>query len=157
MGGRDPWFDAIYQRNSERLIHIAEQILGSRELAEDLVQDTFMVLLAKRNVTETYENPDAYVMQVMRNRIGSELQKASRKRVEPLEEKHAPFLAVEDEEKLDDILPNWLTSPERQFLIWRAEEGRSMEEIAQLLGCSAHACHAKMYRLRKKFKKYYEK
>lgn len=157
MGGHDPWFEAIYRRNSERLINLAEQVLGSRELAEDLAQDTFMVLLAKRNVTETYEHPDAYVVKVMRNRIGSELQKASRKRVEPLEEKHAPFLAVEDKEKFEDILPGWLTPQERQFLIWRAEEGRSMEEIAKLLGCSEHACHARMYRLRNKFKKYYNK
>lgn len=157
MSGHDPWFDAIYDRNSDRLVKIAEQILGSHELAEDLMQDTFMVLLAKRNETETYEHPDAYLVKVMRNRIGSELQKAERKRVEPLEEKHAPFLSVEDKEKMDDILPHWLTPQERQFLIWRAEEGRSMQEIAQLLGCSEHACHAKMYRLRNKFKSYYKK
>ena len=153
----DPWFDAIYRRNASRLIKIAEHILGSHELAEDLVQDSFMVLLAKRNETETYENPDAYLVKVLRNRIGSELQRAERKRVEPLDEKHTPFLATEDREKLEDILPSWLTPQELQFLIWRVEEGRSMREIAQLLDCSEEACHTRMYRLRNKFKKYYRK
>lgn len=157
MGGYDPWFDTIYKRNAERLVRIAEHVLGDRELAEDLMQDTFMVLLAKRHETETYENPDAYLVKVLRNRIGSEIQKAERKRVEPLEEKHTPFMAVEDRETMDEILPNWLTEQERQLLIWRAEEGRSMQEIAVLLGCSEHACHMKMYRLRNKFEKYYKK
>lgn len=156
MNGHDPWFDEVYERNAKRLFMLAVQILGSRELAEDLVQDSFMVLLVKRNEIETYEHPDVYLTKVMRNRIGSELQKASRKRVEPLEEKHAPYLAVEDQEKLEDILPNWLTAQERQFLIWRAEEGRTMQEIAQMLGCSEHACHAKMYRLRNKLKKHFK-
>ena len=62
MGGYDPWFDAIYKRNAERLVRIAEHVLGDRELAEDLMQDAFMVLLAKRHETETYENPDAYLV-----------------------------------------------------------------------------------------------
>lgn len=157
MNRADPWFNEIYRNNAKRLVAVAEHVLGNHELAEDLVQDTFMVLLAKRNKIETYERPDLYLTKVLRNRIGSELQRAERKRVEPLEEKHTPFLAVEDEERFEDVLPNWLDAEERQFLIWRVEEGRSMREIAQMLGCSEEACHARMYRLRKKFQKFLKK
>lgn len=155
MGQTDPWFDSLYRENAQRLFKVAYQILNNRAIAEELVQDTFMVLLVQREKVERYEHPEAYLMDVMRKRIGSELQKAYRKREEPLSEKHASIAAREDHhESVADILPSWLTKQERQFLIWRAEDGLSFQEIARRFGCSEHACHAKMYRLREKFKKY---
>lgn len=155
MGGTDPWFDSLYRENAQRLFKVAYHVLKNRAIAEELVQDTFMVLLVHREKVEQYEHPGAYLMDVMRKRIGSELQKAYRKREEPLEEKHTSIAAGEDRrESVGDILPGWLTEQERQILIWRAEDGLSFQEIALRLGCSEHACHARMYRLREKFKKY---
>lgn len=158
MGRIDPWFDSLYRRNAERLFKVAYYVLKNRAVAEELVQDTFMVLLVQREKVEKYEHPEAYLLDVLRKRIGSELQKASRKREEPLEEWHESIAAQEDSrERIEDILPHWLNEQERQILIWRAEEGLSFREIALRLGCSEHACHARMYRLREKFKKIAEK
>jgi len=155
VGRTDPWFDSLYRENAQRLFKVAYHVLKNRAVAEELVQDTFMVLLVQREKVEQYEHPEAYLLDVMRKRIGSELQKAYRKREEPLEEKHASIAAREDRrESVGDILPGWLTEQERQILIWRAEDGLSFQEISLRLGCSEHACHARMYRLREKFKKY---
>ena len=158
VGRIDPWFDSLYRANSERLFKVAYYVLKNRAVAEELVQDTFMVLLVQREKVEKYEHPEAYLMDVMRKRIGSELQKAFRKREEPLEEKHESIAACEaHRERVEDILPPWLNEQERKILIWRAEDGLSFQEIALRLGCSEHACHARMYRLREKFKKIAEK
>ena len=158
MGKTDPWFDSLYRKNADRLFKVAYHILKNHAVAEELVQDTFMVLLVQREKVEKYEYPEAYLMDVLRKRIGSELQKASRKREEPLEAKHDSIAAGEDDrERVEDILPPWLNEQERKLLIWRAENGLSFQEIALRLGCSEHACHARMYRLREKFKKYAEK
>ena len=155
MGQTDPWFDSLYRENAQRLFKVAYHVLRNRSVAEELVQDTFMVLLVQREKVEGYEHPEAYLMDVLRKRIGSELQKAYRKREEPLEEKHEAIAAREDRhETVGDLLPDWLSEQERQILIWRVEDGLSFRQIAQRLGCSEHACHAKMYRLREKFKKY---
>ena len=153
MGKIDPWFDSLYRNNAGRLFRVANHILQNRSVAEELVQDTFMVVLVQREKVEKYEYPEAYLMDVLRKRIGSEIQRASYKREEPLEEKHeAIAVAGGLEECLVDILPDWLSEQERQILLWRAEDGLSFREIGLRLGCSEHACHAKMYRLREKFK-----
>lgn len=155
MGRTDPWFDSLYRENAQRLFNVAYYVLKNRAVAEELVHDTFAVLLMQREKVERYECPEAYLMDVMRKRIGSELQKAYRKREEPLEEKHAAVAAREDcHDRVADLLPDWLNEQERQILLWRAEDGLSFQQIAQRLGCSEHACHARMYRLREKFKKY---
>lgn len=158
MGKPDPWFDSLYRNNADKLFKIANYTLHNPSVAEDLVQDTFMILLIKRAEVETYDHPEAFLLDVMRKRIGNELQKAAHKREEPMTDKHKSIAAPEtNRERVEDIFPEWLTEQERQILIWRAEDGLSFREIACRLGCSEHACHARMYRLRGKFKKYMEK
>ena len=158
MGKPDPWFDSLYRNNAVKLFYIANYALNNRSVAEELVQDTFLILLMKRSEVEHYKHPEAFLVDVLRKRIGNELQRAARRQIEPLDEKTEVLIAVEDyKERVEDILPDWLTEQERQLLIWRAEDGLSFQEIAQRLGCSEHACHAKMYRLRGKFKKFSKK
>lgn len=155
MGKTDPWFDSLYRENAKRLFNVAYHVLKNRAVAEELMHDTFMVLLVHREKVERYEHPEAYLMDVMKKRIGSELQKAYRTREEPLDDKHvADASVVDNHDRVADLLPRWLNEQERQILLWRAEDGLSFQEIARRLGCSEHACHARMYRLREKFKKF---
>ena len=154
MGKTDPWFDALYRNNAPRMIKIAYHLLNDRAVAEEVVQDTFVILLTKRSEVELYEHPEAFLMNVLRKRIGNELQRASRRLEKPMGETHeATLVGPSYKDRLEDILPDWLTPQERQILIWRVEYGLGFQEIAKRLGCSEHACHAKMYRLREKFKK----
>lgn len=154
MGKPDPWFDALYDAHAEKLVQIATYALDNRAVAEELVQDTFMILLAQKEKVKTYDHPEAFLRDVLRKRIGNEMQRAYRSREESLEPKHESYLAFEDKtERVEDILPDGLTEQDRQIIIWRAEYELPHEEIAKRLGCSTHACHAKLYRLRNKLKK----
>ena len=154
MGKIDPWFDSIYRENAARLFKVANYILRNRALAEELVQDTFMVLLVHREKVEQYERPEAFLMNVLRKRIGSEIQRASYRMEEPLDVRHEAIAAVDVfEDGFEEALPDWLNEQDRQFLILRVEEGRSLREVAFIMGCSEHACQVRMYRLREKFRK----
>ena len=153
VGEIDLWFDELYRKNADKLFRVANHILHNPAVAEELVQDAFMVLLVQREKVEGYQYPEAYLMEVLRKRIGSELQRASYKWEEPLVEEHEEMAAEEAENCLEDVLPEWLSEQERQLLIWHVEEGLSFREIGLRLGCSEHACHARMYRLREKFRK----
>lgn len=158
VGRIDPWFDAIYRENAARLFKVANYILRNRAVAEELVQDTFMVLLLHREKVEHYEKPEAFLMDVLRKRIGTELQRAVYRMEEPLDEQHEGLTAKECvEEQMADVLPDWLSKQDRQFLIWKVEEGQSLREIALRMGCTEHACQSRMYRLREKFRKMQEK
>lgn len=154
VGASDPWFDSLYEKYSLRLCNVAATILHNYSVAEELVQDAFLVLLANRHTTETYEHPYAFLLKVLKNLIGSEMQRASYKREEPLDTRHESLAATEIcGDRLEDILPDWLSEEERQFLLWRLEDRLSFQEIALRLNTTEHACHARMYRLREKFKK----
>lgn len=154
MGKPDPWFDSLYEKNAKYLFKAANLALRDPSKAEDVVQDTFTVLVIKRKAVENYQYPSAFLWDVLRKRIGNELQKSSRYMEESLE-LMPEFVAALDpfEEKVADILPNWLNEKERQMLIWRLDEELSWAEISQRMGISVHACEARMNRLREKFKK----
>ena len=123
VGASDPWFDSLYEKYSSKLFAIANSILHNRSVAEELVQDVFLILLANRDTAETFEYPFAYLLKVLKNRIGSEMQRACYKREEPLDAKHESLAAKEFcSERLEDILPDWLNEDERQFLIWRIDD-----------------------------------
>ena len=154
VGACDPWFDSLYEENSKKLYRIANTILHNRSLAEELVQDTFTILLVNREKVERYVHPEAFLLNVLKKRIGSEMQRECYRREEPLGDKHL-FLAAPEvhTERLEEILPEWLNQEERQLLLWRLEDQLSFQEIALRLNTTEHACHARMYRLREKFKK----
>lgn len=154
MGRIDPWFDSIYRNNAGRLFKVANYILHNRAVAEELVQDTFMVLLVHREKVKHYENLEAFLMDVLRKRIGSEIQKAAYRMEEPLGEQHESIAATDGfEESMEDVLPDWLSEEDRQFLILRVEEGLSYREIALRMGCAEITCRVRMHRLREKFRK----
>ena len=153
MSKSDAWFDEVYNANIQRMVRFVEAIFNDAEIAQDLAHEAFIVLISLRNRNVIIDRPGGFLMTTLRNIVGSEMQKAERKRVEHLAEWHEKYMTVEEQDKLEYYLPNWLSPEERQFLLWWLEEGRTMKEVGQLIGCSEHACYARMNRLRAKFKK----
>ena len=48
MRREDPWFDEVYQKYSPQLLKAAAVLLDDEWLAEEIVQDVFVVLLLHR-------------------------------------------------------------------------------------------------------------
>src|SRR5215213_7481017 len=63
----------------DRLYRAAWALCGSREDAEDLVQDTYARVLAKRRVIASDEATLGYLLQVMRNTFVSDLRTRDRR------------------------------------------------------------------------------
>ena len=154
----DPWFDNLYTRYAPTLLKTAYAILGNYAIAEELTHDVFVILLMKRAEIEQYRFPNVWLFQTLHNRIGNEMQRARYTKEVPLEEPHNHYAAAEDFTcRLEDVLPKGLTSEERQFLIWCYEDNLSHEEIAKRLGISVHACHSRLYRLKQKCFRLFQK
>lgn len=158
VGGKDPWFDPLYEKHVKNLVHTAEHHLHNHALAEDIVHDTFILLLTKKEkVLKDYKTPEAFLYGVLRNRVGNEMQRAANRLVVELKAEHEKYMAFDAfKERIEDILPLWLTEKERKIIILRAEEDLSWEEIGRRVGKSPRACEACMSRLRKKFKERYK-
>ncbi|MGH9303314.1 MAG: sigma factor, partial [Acidimicrobiales bacterium] len=101
-------FEEFYLEHFDRLARLAFVLTGSKELSEDLVQDSFVRLHSRY---ESLEAPDRYVRQVVVNACRSHFRRAGRER------EHRPLLyvvtgpATPPSGELDDVL---MSLPYRQ-------------------------------------------
>ena len=71
----------------DRLYRAAWALCGSREDAEDLVQETYTKVLSKRRIIRSHEDTLPYLLTVLRNTYISSLRKRDRRpRTAPLED-----------------------------------------------------------------------
>ncbi len=136
---------------------------GSREAADDCVQEAFIVFYNKLLDGEEFENPRAFLYRTADNFVKRQKQKAASelKHRVPLEE--AADIGITDDEyneRLDlidyeecaKILLNLLTDEEKQIYDLRYIQKIGVEEIAERLGVSRPAASMRLMRLRNKIK-----
>ena len=135
---------------------------GSREAADDCVQETFIVFYNKLLDGEEFENPRAFLYRTADNFVKRQKQKdaVESKRSVPLED--AENIGVTDEylsrldlidyEECAKILLNLLTDEEKQIYDLRYIQKIGVEEISGKLGISRPAASMRLMRLRNKIK-----
>jgi len=144
MGGeimKQSWPDRIehlYNEGHERLFKVAYRRTGNWELAQDLVQDAFLLAIFNQAKLMQHPNLGAWLMRTLQNLIANELKAASRKDIQLDEEIEIP--ARPACESLDLLLPAQLQPKERKILIWRFEQNMSYREMSDRLGVSEALC-----------------
>ena len=135
---------------------------GSREAADDCVQETFIVFYNKLLDGEEFENPRAFLYRTADNYVKRQKQKEAieLKRNIPLDD--AADIGVTDEylsrldlidyEEIAKILLNLLTDEEKQIYDLRYIQKISVEDISERLGISRPAASMRLMRLRNKIK-----
>lgn len=141
-------FDELYRRNAAAVAAYALRRV-SREAAEDVVADTFLV--AWRRLDQVPEPALPWLLGVARRTLAND-RRSSRRR-ERLAERMRVELdgvpVVPVEQRLVDALRT-LSIGDREALLLIAWEGLSTAEAAQVLGCSAVACRIRLHRARKR-------
>ena len=136
---------------------------GSREAADDCVQEAFIVLYNKLLNGEEFENPRAFLYRTADNFVKRQKKKAASelRRQVPLET--AADIGVSDTEyfeKLESLdyeeyaktLLNLLNDEEKQLYDLRYIQKISVENIAEKLGLTRSAASMRLTRLRNKIK-----
>lgn len=136
---------------------------GSREAADDCVQETFVVFYDRLLDGEEFENPRAFLYRTADNFVKREKRKEAveLRREVPLEA--VSHIGVEDEEyacRLDGIdleecagrLISLLSDEEKELYALRYMQKIGVEEIAGRLGISRPAASMRLVRLRNKIK-----
>lgn len=136
---------------------------GSREAADDCVQETFVVFYDKLLDGEEFENPRAFLYRTADNFVKREKRKEAveLRREVPLES--VSHIGVEDDEyacRLDGIdleecaerLISLLSDEEKELYALRYMQKIGVEEIAERLGISRPAASMRLVRLRNKIK-----
>lgn len=66
--GNEWAFEVIYKRYAVRLVSIALQKTGNRQVAEEIVQDTFLIMF-NRQKDPPYDSMFAYLYVIMKNKL----------------------------------------------------------------------------------------
>ena len=149
------WFEELYKDYMKQLVKAAKKFLHDKELAIDLVHDTFIVALIKEDDVRAHENPRLWLYKVLYNQIGNEMQRQRYRDVTSLE--LCAELGQNDTyfPALTERLPPGLKEKDREILIMFFEQRLSHEEMAARLGCSVGNCRTKLFRAKERCRELY--
>jgi RNA polymerase sigma factor (sigma-70 family) len=122
-------FEAFYATNRLAMVRLAWLLSGSREVAEDVVQDAFIQV---KPLLSGLRNPTAYLRRTVINGLAGHhrrLEIERRHRTEPLLETRDP--EIDETWSVVSKLPDRF----RQALVLRYYLDLSFREVAELLDC----------------------
>lgn len=145
----------LYQEMYGRMVAYAFSVLGERNLAEEIVQDTFCIFCMKADTLQ-HENPHGWLMRTLQNVMRNmQRHRATMNRlimkslqVEDLEE-----LLVYDEEDVDLLYSDLAARADFQLLKRVVLDGCTMLEAAEEYGITVEACKKRIQRIRALLKK----
>jgi RNA polymerase sigma-70 factor (ECF subfamily) len=68
------WFDALYKKNALDMVRFAARLIGDEEIAKELVQEAFLILLYKKDELRLHPNLDGWLYSTLRNLVMNEMQ-----------------------------------------------------------------------------------
>ena len=156
--------DALYRQHMKALYYYLYKMCGNAQLAEDLVQETFVRATISLN-TANENSAKSWLFQVARNAYLDEWRKQERRRNNPLfqlflkpKKLYSPY-GVPEEELLnthhETILHSLLQQlPEhyRTVYLLREEHQMSYYEMSEMLQLSEQQVKVMLHRARKKLK-----
>lgn len=132
------FIEPLYNDEYKRLFMIAYRWTKDQELAQDLVQDTFLLAIFNQEKIMNHPKPGAWLMQTLRNLIMNNLRSPSHKIISLDEVLEIPARTIND--SIERLLPVQLKDREREILIWRFEQQMSYNEMSKRLNVSESLC-----------------
>lgn len=163
-------FDQIVTRYQVRLLNFIYRMIGDRERAEDLVQEAFLRVYRHLDRFDRSRKFSTWVYTIASNLAKNELRNRSRsplitlERARPRDDDEMRPLEFEDSaSRPDDIYDRRnlkalvdetvakLASHHREVFVLRELEGKSYEEIAEIMHCNLGTVKSRLNRARQSF------
>src|SRR2546426_4485303 len=158
--GADGAFERLYRRHAADVYRYALAVLGNPSDAEDVAQMTCMNAFRALSAGEHPRKPRNWLIKITHNVCRQRFRQLARRPQEIALVADFPDLLVDDDQRTsaDDIgrVLRHLSFNQRAALVLREIEGCSYAEIAQLLGVSAGAVEALIFRARRAFREHVE-
>jgi RNA polymerase sigma factor (sigma-70 family) len=148
----DRGFEQLYRRHARQVYQYALAVLANPADAEDVTQTTFLNAYRAYQRGERPQKPHNWLIAIAHNVCRMRWRQAgSRPREIALEEAPEPVSHDEERPDLDEVLTALaqLSFNQRAALVMRELEGRSYQEIADVLGVSLSAVEALLFRARR--------
>lgn len=165
--GSETALEALYQRHYRPIFLYISRMIGSREMAEDLTQETFIRIYVNKASWKPQAKFTAWMYRIARNLCIDEKRRYWNRNVHAEssmasndDNKDIPFLdRIEDESgdartvlemKInEDVIKqaiNQLSEEQREVIVLNKYQGLSYGEIAEILGSSAESIKQRAYR-----------
>ncbi|REA63782.1 hypothetical protein DSL64_04975 [Dyadobacter luteus] len=141
-------FAELYQRHVRFLVYTAIRKTGSKSVAEDIVQDTFIKFWIKRQTFDIEKNVQAYLSGILKNNVIDHYHREQKKALLPLDDVEIPGIDNTQEYLNLNVLSNLyeqsLTKlpPKCRTAFELSRKGFSMKEIAQSMEISEKTVEA---------------
>ena len=157
-------FAAVYQQYSEGVFAYCLKILADRQLAEDVVQETFLKVQQQARSIQHSKSFRSWIFRIARNEALMQFRrtgKNSQLEAESLwdeETPHERLVSAERSEVVNRLLDS-LKHQYREVLVLLVYENMSYAEIAAVTGSTESSVKSRIFRARKamveKLKEYY--
>lgn len=163
-------FGLIVERYQVRLLNFVYRMIGDRERAEDLVQEAFLRVYRHLDRFDKSRKFSTWIYTIASNLAKNELRNRSRSPLVTLEhsragaEEEARPLDFEDSEQRPDAMYERrhlkalvdrtvarLAAHHREVFVLRELEGKSYEEIAEIMHCNLGTVKSRLNRARQSF------
>jgi RNA polymerase sigma-70 factor (ECF subfamily) len=143
-------FEGFYQSNYRQVLRLAYTMSGSWAVAEDLTHEAFEAAYRRWTEVGTYERSEAWVRQVVVNKARSRLRRVYREAALTLRMRPVA-VHVDLPESNEEFWRTLRTLSPKQAaaLALFYLEGRSTEEIGEVLGCSGSTARVHLHNGRK--------
>jgi RNA polymerase sigma-70 factor (sigma-E family) len=137
-------FEEFLREQLSSLVRFAAVLTGDSHLAQDLTQDALVRAHARWARIGRMERPDLYVRRMVTNGYLSWRRRWAVRSIQPVADTDRlsratspdPAVRLADRDQVTALLAT-LTRRQRAALVLRFYEGRSDDEIAAILGCTA--------------------
>ena len=143
--GSEDSFSRLFDFYRPNIYTTGLRIIGDYTLAEEIVQEVFVMLWVKRKLAARAKNPEGYVFTILHNCIYAHFRKLAQERLlrskagQAEEESESPVESLLLEKEHRGIIENVISRlPPQQKIIYKLakQEGMSREDIARQLNIS---------------------
>ncbi|HEY3266609.1 MAG TPA: RNA polymerase sigma factor [Armatimonadota bacterium] len=158
-------FDALLKALEPSIRRFVERLIGRSPATEDILQDAFLSLYLNLDRLEPAENLRPFLYRIVRNRCYDEMRRNGRFRTAPLDDPNDPaspsawltdasptpdatvqrLLMMAEVQRAIDGLPE----QQRETLILFAEEGMSLQEVAEATNVEIGTVKSRIFNARK--------
>ena len=145
-------FQSAVEQFADSIYRVAYRMSGSHELAQELVQETFMAAWKNLHQIQQPDRIRYWLMGILRNQFTKQLSQETRHRHEVLNLE--PVTAAEDRVLKDSLQTASASLDDNQRLpiLLTIMEGWSTEDVAELLGVPRGTILSRLHRGRQKLK-----
>ena len=153
------FIETLYIKNASLLFNYANIILSNASLAEEAVQETFVIACIKQHALENSPNPEGWLMKTLKN-VCRNIQKNRNyylSRILSLNESVLGTTALESDNLWETNVQDFISKEDFMILKKIILDGYSYKDLAKELGISLEACKKRAQRAKQRFRKNYDK